>query len=156
MAVAGPLEVGALAPDFRLKGPGGQFVTLSEYRGRKNVVLVFFPLAFSPVCSHQLPTIQERLARFRDLGAEVIGISVDSHFANEAYARELGLGFPLLSDFRHVASQAYGVFLPDYHYSARALFVVDRLGRIAYRDVSPTPDDIPSNDAVLSALEGLR
>jgi peroxiredoxin len=155
MSVAAPVVVGAEAPDFRLKGPGGQFVTLSEYRGRKHVVLVFFPLAFSPVCSHQLPTIQEELGRFRTLGAEVLGISVDSHFANEAYARHLGLGFPLLSDFRHAASRGYGVFLPEYHHSARALFVVDKGGRIAYRDVSPTPDAIPSNAAVLEALEAL-
>lgn len=155
MGALAPIEVGAEAPDFSLKGPGGQYVTLSEYRGRRHVVVVFFPLAFSPVCSHQLPAIQEGLGRFRGLSAEVLGISVDSHFANEAYAKQLGLTFPLLSDFRHTASRAYGVFLPDVHYSTRALFVVDKQGRIAYRDVSADVDAIPSNDAVIRALESL-
>src|SRR3989442_3460368 len=97
-------EIGQVAPDFRLKGPGGQFVTLSEYRGTKNVLLVFYPLAFSPVCSHQLPMIQEELHRLRALGAEVLGISVDSHYANEAFARHLVLTFPLLSDFHRRTS----------------------------------------------------
>jgi peroxiredoxin len=156
MQVVTSPEVGQEAPDFNLKGPGGQFVSLSEYRGRKNVVLVFFPLAFSPVCSHQLPMIQKELGRFQELSAEVLGISVDSHYANEAFAKHLALRFPLLSDFRHQASRAYGVFLPDHLYSGRAVFVVDRQGKVAYRDMSPTPDVIPSSDRVLQALESLR
>lgn|SRR5262245_42495875 len=149
------IEVGQDAPDFKLKGPGGQFVTLSEYRGRKNVVLVFFPLAFSPVCSHQLPSIEKLIDRFRGLDAEVFGISVDSHYANEAFARQLGLSFPLLSDFAHETSQAYGMFLLERLYSGRAVFVVDRRGKIAYKDISPTLGDVPSNEAVLQALAAL-
>lgn len=149
------IEVGQDAPDFNLKGPGGQFVTLSEYRGKKNVVLVFFPLAFSPVCSHQLPSIEKLIDRFRGLDAEVFGISVDSHYANEAFARHLGLRFPLLSDFTHEASKTYGMFLPERLYSGRAVFVVDRQGRIAYKDISPTLGDVPSNEAVLQALAAL-
>src|SRR5688572_18487274 len=85
------LEIGRTAPDFKLKGPGGQFITLSEYRGSRNVVLAFFPLAFSPICSHQLPTIQKDIGRFAALDAEVLGISVDSHYANEAFAKQLML-----------------------------------------------------------------
>ncbi len=153
-ATASP-EVGQVAPDFKLKGPGGQFVTLSEYRGKKNVLLVFFPLAFSPVCSHQLPMIQGDLDRFRALGAEVIGISVDSYYANEAFARHLLLTFPLLSDFRHQAAHDYGVFLPEQLYSGRALFLIDREGRIAYRDISPTLGEIPKHEPVFEALERL-
>jgi peroxiredoxin len=149
------IEVGQDAPEFKLKGPGGQFVTLSEYRGRKNVVLVFYPLAFSPVCTHQLPSIEKQIDRFRGLNAEVLGISVDSYYANEAFARQLGLSFPLLSDFTRETSQAYGVFLPERLYSGRAVFVIDRQGRIAYRDISPTLGDIPSNETVLQALSTL-
>src|SRR5437867_4101472 len=100
------LDVGQAAPELRLKGPGGQFISLSEYRGSKNVVLVFYPLAFSPVCSHQLPEIQKVLPEFEQLNAVVLGISVDSHYANEAYGRHLGLSFPLLSDFKREASTA--------------------------------------------------
>jgi peroxiredoxin len=102
-------DVGAQAPEFRLRGPGGVFYTLSEYRGEKNVLLVFYPLAFSPVCSHQLPEIQKLLASFEKADTQVFGISVDSHWSNAAFARSLGLGFPLLSDWRREASEAFGM-----------------------------------------------
>jgi peroxiredoxin len=156
MQALASIEVGQMAPDFKLKGPGGQFVTLSEYRGKKNVVLVFYPLAFSPVCSHQLPTIQKELDRFRALNAEVLGISVDSHYANEAFARHLVLTFPLLGDFFREASAAYGVLMSERGYSGRALFVIDKQGKVAYKDVAPTTREIPSNERLLEALEPLR
>jgi peroxiredoxin len=147
-------EVGQQAPDFKLKAGDGQFVTLSEYRGKRPVVLAFYPLAFSPVCSHQLPAIERDLDRIRVLGAEVIGISVDSHYANAEFARKLQLSFPLLSDFKREASTAYGMLL-DTGYSGRALFVVGRDGKIAYRDVSPTTSEVPSNAELIRALESL-
>ncbi|HUK64093.1 MAG TPA: redoxin domain-containing protein [Dongiaceae bacterium] len=147
-------DVGQMAPDFALKAGDGQLVTLSEYRGKRPIVLAFYPLAFSPTCSHQLPTIERDLARIRALGAEVLGISVDSHYANAEFARKLQLSFPLLSDFKREASTAYGMLL-DSGYSGRALFVVGRDGRIAYRDIAPAPGDIPSNAELLRALEKL-
>jgi peroxiredoxin len=155
VTVTATLDVGQAAPDFRLRGPGGQFVSLSEYRGKKHVVIVFFPLAFSRVCSHQLPDIQKETRRFEALDAVVLGVSVDSHYANEAFARALGLSFPLLSDFDHAASRAWGMLIPDRRHTGRAVFVVDKQGRIAYRDVSPTQDEIPPPAAVLAALERL-
>lgn len=147
-------EVGQQAPDFKLKGADGQFVTLSEYRGAKPVVLAFFPLAFSPVCSHQLPAIETELPRLRALDAEVFGISVDSHHANREFAHKLQLSFPLLSDLKREASTAYGMLL-DSGYSGRALFVVARDGRIAYRDIAPTPSEVPSNADLVRAVEAL-
>ena len=150
------LEVGQSAPDFKLKGPGGQPVSLSEYRGRNNVVLVFYPLAFSPVCSHQLPMIEKAMARITAMGGVVLGVSVDSHYANTAFAERLSLSFPLLSDFKRQASAAYGVLTDEAGVSMRAVFVVDRRGRIAYRDVSPVPTQIPDNEALLTALEALK
>ena len=155
MTATATIDIGQTAPDFRLRGPGGQYVSLSEYRGKKHVVVVFFPLAFSPVCSHQLPDIQKEMPRFEALDAVVLGVSVDSHYANEAFARSLGLSFPLLSDFDHATSQAWGMLLPDRRYSARGLFVVDKQGRLAYRDVAPTPAQIPANAGVIAALERL-
>jgi peroxiredoxin (alkyl hydroperoxide reductase subunit C) len=149
-------EVGQTAPDFKIKGPGGQFVTLGEYRDKKNVVLVFYPLAFSPVCSHQLPSIEREMERLRTLDAEVLGISVDSHYANEAFAKQLRLSFPLLGDFRREVSTAYGLLNPDTLFSNRALIVVDKRGMIAYRDQTPTPSDVPDNQRLLAALESLR
>ena len=147
--------VGQMAPDFRLRGPGGAFYTLSENRGHNPVVLVFYPLAFSPVCSHQLPEIQKRIHELEDAGAVVYGISVDSRWANAAFARSLGLTFPLLSDWRREAAAAYGVLLPEAGTSGRATFVVGRDGRIVLAEVSDDLDDIeraPDLDRVLAAL----
>ena len=159
MEASATLEVGAQAPEFRLKGPGGQMVTLSEYKGRKHVVLVFYPLAFSNICSHQLPAIDQYAARFEQLGAVVLGISVDSHFANTAFAEKLKLSFPLLSDFKREASTAYGVLMPQAGHSGRAVFVIDTQGDVAYRDLSPDHDDpkkVPSTERVLDALKALQ
>ena len=148
-------EVGEPAPAFRLKGPDGQFVTLAEFRGRNAVVLAFYPLAFSPTCSHQLPALERDLPRIRALGGELLGVSVDSHYANREFANRLRLSFPLLSDFRREASVDYGVLLGEAGFSGRALFLVGRDGRIAYRDVAPSPDEIPSNEPLIAALERL-
>ncbi|HKQ58114.1 MAG TPA: redoxin domain-containing protein [Candidatus Eisenbacteria bacterium] len=156
MQSSAALGVGQMAPDFTLKGPGGQPVTLAEYRGRNPVVLVFFPLAFSPVCSHQLPAIEKEMPRMAALGAVVLGVSVDSHWANSAFADRLQLTFPLLSDFSRRTSADYGVLLEKSGHSGRAVFVVDREGRIAYKDQSVTPDVVPDNRPLIAALEELR
>lgn len=152
-------EVGQDAPDFKLKGPGGVFVTLSEYRGQKPVVLVFYPLAFSGVCSHQLPGVEAAMPRFEAAGAVVMGISVDSHHANTAFAKSLGLTFPLLSDFKKEAMTAYGVLMPQAGYSGRATFIVDRDGKIAWRDIADDSGDIeqiPSVEGALAKLAELK
>jgi peroxiredoxin (alkyl hydroperoxide reductase subunit C) len=152
------LEVGQTAPEFRLKGPGGQFVSLSEYRGTNPVVVVFYPLAFSPVCSHQLPDLEKRMGELRERDAVVFGISVDSHYANTEFANKLRLSFSLLSDFSKQTSVDYGVLMPETGYSGRATFVVDKNGVIAYKDHAPTTgmDQVPSIDGVLGALDALK
>jgi peroxiredoxin (alkyl hydroperoxide reductase subunit C) len=122
------------------------------------VVLVFYPLAFSPVCSHQLPAVQADLQKFQALGAAVFGISVDSHWSNEAFASSLGIEFPLLSDFKREAMTAYGVFLDQAGHSGRALFVVGKDGRIAHREIADSPGDmeqIPSHTRALEVLAAL-
>jgi peroxiredoxin (alkyl hydroperoxide reductase subunit C) len=156
MTATAALSVGQIAPEFRLRGPGGQFVTLSEYRGRKHVVVAFFPLAFSPVCSHQLPDLEKDARRIEALDGVVLGISVDSYYANEAFARSLGLSFPLLSDFDRSVSEKWGMLIRERLYSQRALFIVDKQGRIAYADVAPTTSEVPSKTALIEALERLR
>jgi len=153
-----PLAVGQLAPEFRLKGPGGQWVSLSDYRGTQNVLLVFYPLAFSPVCAHQLPDVQKHMDDFRDLDTAVFGISVDSHYANEAFARALRVEFPLLSDFHRQAMTAYGVLQSERGYSGRAVFLIGKDGRVAFAEVSENPGDIaqiPSPERVLGALRAM-
>jgi DNA polymerase III epsilon subunit family exonuclease len=146
-------EVGQMAPEFRLKGPGGAFHTLSEHLGSP-VVLVFYPLAFSRTCSHQLPELQTHLPAFEQAGAIVYGISVDSHYANLAFAKSLGVTFPLLSDWKHEASIAYGVMLPEVGYSQRATFVVGKDGRILWREISENSGEIPSPGRALASLSG--
>jgi peroxiredoxin len=99
------------------------------------------------------------IARFEGLDATVLGISVDSHYSNTAFAERLRLSFPLLSDFKRETSSAYGVLLSESWHSGRAIFVVDKQGKLAYRDVSPPIGDIPqipSNDRVLAALKDLQ
>ncbi len=148
-------EVGQVAPDFRLRGPDGTGYSLSEFRGDKNVLVVFFPLAFSPVCSHQLPEVQARLADFETADTQVLGVSVDSHWTNRAFAQKLGLAFPLLSDWKREASAAFGVLLPEQGYSNRASFLVDKQGRILWREVSEdrgSMDAFPSIDGALAAI----
>ena len=149
-------EIGAEAPEFRLRGPGGVFYTLSEWRGDKHVLLAFYPLAFSPVCSHQLPELEQMLPRLEQAGVTVLGISVDSHYANAAFARAAGVTFPLLSDWKRETSAAYGVLVPAAGVSERALFLVDRQGRILWSEVSENPgsiEQIPSPERALAALE---
>ena len=152
MPAMATLEIGQLAPEFKLKGRRGQPVTLSEFRGNQNVLLAFFPLAFSPVCSHQLPSIQKDLHQFEALNTAVFGVSVDSHYSNTAFATQLGLTFTLLSDFKRVASEAYGVLIEEKGYSGRALFAIDREGRLVHKDLSADIDDIPDHSRVLDAL----
>ena len=147
--------IGQIAPEFRLKGPGGQFVTLSEYRGRNPVVLVFYPLAFSPVCSHQLPAIQKELPRISARGAVVLGISVDNHYANDRFARAHGLNFPLLSDFDRATSRAYGVLDDQRGYSRRALFLVDKQGVVRFKEVTIGPAESPQMPSHQRALDSL-
>ncbi len=151
-----PLEVGRAAPEFRLRGPGGQAYTLSEYHGSRNLLLAFFPLAFSPVCAHQLPELEREIARFRAQDTEVFGISVDSWYANQEFAKRLGLSFPLLSDYHRVTCADYGVLIPERGYSGRALFLVDKAGILAWREVAPSPSEIPSTANALAAVERLE
>jgi peroxiredoxin len=148
--------VGSLAPDFRLRGPGGAFYTLSEHLGANPVVLVFYPLAFSPGCSHQLPSMQARLPQFEELGAIVYGISVDSYHSNAAFARSLKLDFPLLSDWDCQASRDYGVLLEGPDISIRAVFVIGKDGRVLFSDITDDLDDydhMPGPEGALAALK---
>ena len=150
-------ETGQLAPDFKLKGPGGAFYTLSEHRGESPVVLLFYPLAFSSVCSHQLPEFQKHVPEFERVGAVVYGISVDSHHANTAFARALGVTFPLLSDWKKEVSAAYGMLVPEAGYSGRAIFVIGKDGRLLWREISEDMGDIaqiPSHERALAAIRG--
>ena len=147
------LKVGDPAPDFTLRGTGNTKFTLSEHRG-KNVVLAFFPAAFSPVCSQQMPAIQADKSKFDASDAVVAGVSVDNTWALDAFAKQLGVEFPILSDFypHGAVSEKYGV-LHQAGVSERAVIGIDKEGKIGYIDVSPTFTEIPDTEPCLIALK---
>ena len=147
------LKVGDLAPDFTLPATTDESITLSQYRGQSNVVLAFYPFDWSPVCSLQLPGIQENLPKFKALDAQVLGISVDSRHSHKAFAEHLGLEFPLLSDYDKKVCQAYGV-LREGGFAERALFVVDKQGILRYVHIHPV-GEVPDNKPVLDVLRRL-
>jgi peroxiredoxin (alkyl hydroperoxide reductase subunit C) len=148
------ISVGDEAPDFALKGPDGELVKLSDYRGKKNVVIVFFPLAFSGICTMQLTGIGSHEAQYAGSDAQVLGISVDSHHTQAAFAKSLGLrNTLLLSDFhpRGEVAQRYGVYMDELGMSMRASFVVDRNGIVRHADVR-VPKEVPDEAAYFTTL----
>lgn len=150
------LKVGDTAPDFSLRGADGKTYTLSEYRGKQHVVLAFFPFAFSGTCSAQMPSYEAELERFRSYDTEVIGISMDGTHSLKNWARQLGLTFPLLSDFypQGKVTDAYGARHPA-GMPERALFVVDKNGQIAWIHVHRPTGEVPDNEELFEVLRKL-
>lgn len=149
-----PLKTGDEAPDFELLSHRGRTVRLSDFRGTRRVVLAFHPLAFTPVCAAQMAGYEADLAKFEEMGAAILGISVDAQPSKSAWARTLGtISFDLLSDFhpRGDVAQKYGVYRADDGISERALFVVDKHGKIAWAKVYDIPQQ-PDNRELLDAL----
>ena len=158
-----PIAVGTKAPDFTLKSKdanGLRDVTLSANFGKKNTVLMFFPLAFTGVCTQEFCDITQGLSSYADIGAEVIGISVDSPFAQEAWAQKEKIAVTLVSDLDKKTIAAYGVAFPGLAgigtASARAAFVVDKNGVVQYAEQTPTPKDLPSFAAIKAKLAELK
>ena len=156
------LSIGTKAPDFTLKSKqasGIVDVKLSSNFGRKNTVILFFPLAFTSVCTKEMCDITAGLNSYAGLNAEVIGISVDSPFAQEAWAQKEKIGITLASDLNKETAKAYGTLLGDLlglgSVSARAAFVVDKQGVIRYSEQTPTPKDLPNFNSIKEALAKL-
>jgi peroxiredoxin len=151
------LQAGEQAPDFELRSHKGGTVKLSDFRGQKNVVLAFHPLAFTPVCAAQMCGYESDLTRFAAADAAVLGISIDAQPAKAAWAQTLGrLSYDLLSDFHPHGDVAaiFGVFRPKEGFSERAIFVIDKNGTVAWSKVYAIPEQ-PGNAEVLAALERL-
>lgn len=158
-----PLTIGTKAPDFTLKtknASGVSDVKLSSNFGNKNTVILFFPLAFTGVCTTEMCDITAGLGQYAGLNADVIGISVDSPFAQEAWAQKEKIGITLASDLNKTVAADYGVLLPDLagfgSTSARAAFVVDKNGVIQYSEQTPTPKELPDFSAVKDTLAKLK
>ncbi len=149
-----PVKAGEDAPDFELRSHRGGTVKLSDFRGRKNVVIAFHPLAFTPVCASQMAGYESESARLNGADAVVLGVSIDAQPAKTAWAKTLGsLSFDLLSDFHPhgEVAQKYGVFRPKDGISERAIFVVDKEGKVAWSKVYEIPEQ-PDNEELFKVL----
>ena len=158
-----PIAVGSQAPDFTLKSKTAAGVTdvkLSANSGQKNTLLLFYPLAFTGVCTQEMCDISNGLNTYAALNADVIGISVDSPFAQEAWAAKEKITVKLASDLNKKTAADYGVLLPDLGgfgaTSARAAFVVDKQGIVQYSEQTPTPKDLPNFEAIKATLARLK
>jgi peroxiredoxin len=154
-------EVGQKAPDFTLFDSAKQPTKLSDSKG-KNVVLAFYPGAFTGVCTTEMCTFRDRFDSFNSMNAQVLGVSVDGIFAQKAFSDANNLNFPLLSDFNRDTVEAYGVALPNfagmegYTASERAVFVIDKDGVIRFRWVGENPGVEPDYDEVQRQVDALN
>ena len=151
-------DVGQAAPDVSLEATDGSTVTLSQFKGKKNVVVFFFPKAFTGTCEKQVSGHAADLEKFRALNAEVFGISTDQSPSQQAFAKHCGsVNFLLLSDHRHRAVNAFGVARPEGGLSnERAGFVVDKQGVVRYRFVEPKPGEWGGTAGELEALRAIE
>lgn len=153
-------DVGSAAPDFTLTGAVNQEdteVSLSDYAG-KNLVVLFYPLAFSPVCAEQVPDFNDNLDAIRAKGADVIAINRDSTFAHKAWSEDLGgVDFPLLADMNLAVSKEFGMALEEVGITTRGVFIIDKAGKIAFKHVEEAPpDNTLTAEQVLGELDKLQ
>jgi len=158
-----PIAVGTKAPDFTLKSKqasGLVDVKLRDNVGKKNTVLLFFPAAFTSVCTKEMCEISEGVNAYKSLNADVIGISVDNAFAQEAWAQKEKIGITLASDLNKEVTRKYDVLFPMLagigDTSARAAFVIDKNGVVQYSEQTPTPKDLPNFEAIKATLAKLK
>ena len=156
------LPVGTEAPDFTLKtktADGLKDVRLSDHRGKQNVVLLFYPGAYTHICTKEMCDVTEGLGAYEKADAQVYGVSNDSPFVLDEWSNKLKVGFPLLSDFQHTVCQAYDVVWPDFAGlgpgTARAVFIIDKDGIIRYSEQTPTLLDFPQYEEIETALAQL-
>lgn len=156
-----PLSVGSPAPDFTLKSmtaEGLVDIKLSDNFGHRPTVLLFFPAAFTSVCTDEMCSVSQGLTAYE--GASVYGVSADSPFAQSEWAKMNGISIPLLSDYKREVAEAYGVLLPDLvglgPAAARAAVVIDQDGVVRYAEQTPTPKDLPDFGKVQETLAGLK
>lgn len=155
-----PITIGQKAPNFNLPDTDKNMVSLEAQKG-KNVVLLFFPAAFTGVCTKEMCQMRDELASFNSLNAQVFGISVDMIFAQAEFKKANNINFPLLSDFNKEAIKAYDVVIDNFSVgfkgvAKRASFVIDKNGTVVFAEVLPTPGDFPNFEAIKKALESIK
>jgi peroxiredoxin len=146
------IEAGAKAPDFSLPDQDGHEVSLGDFSGRK-LVIAFYPLDFSPVCTDQLGLYQEVLGEIESKGASLVGISVDSSYCHRAFREQLNLTMPLLADFnpKGEVSRAYGAWIDQVDHGNRSLVLIED-GEVKWSHAAPTPAEIPGANLIFDAL----
>jgi len=151
------IAVGQAAPDFSLKDQYDKDVKLSDFTGKKNVVIVFYPLDWSPVCTKEHSCLVNGMREFATLDAEVLGVSVDSGWSHKAYAEKMGIKYSLLADFnpRGAMAEKYGVYLPEKGIAGRAIVIIGKDGRVAWIKSYDIPV-VPELDEVASALQKVK
>jgi mycoredoxin-dependent peroxiredoxin len=149
-------EVGTEAPDFTLKDQNHQDVTLSSFRGARNVLVVFYPFAFSGICTGELCAVRDDISAFQNNNVQILGVSVDHVFALKTWANEEGYQFPLLSDFwpHGEVAKLYGVFNSDRGVAIRGTFLVDQYGTLRFTEVN-SPGEARDQEAWKQALSTL-
>jgi len=147
------ISAGQLAPDFTLPNHRGEEVSLSDFRGRK-LMLVFYPTDFSPVCSDQLSVYQEVLGQIEREGVQLLGISVDSSWSHNAFRKQLGIEIPLLADFhpKGEMSSHYGAYIADFGIANRSLVLIDEEGVVRWAYESPSLTEVPGANLIFDAL----
>jgi glutaredoxin-dependent peroxiredoxin len=154
------IQIGQKAPEFSLFDTERKKVSLADFKG-KNVLILFYPQAFSSTCTAELCTVRDDIARYNNANAEVLGISVDSVFTLKRYKEEQGYNFPLLSDFNKEVSAAYDSLYENWilemkGVSKRSAFIVDKEGIIQYVELVETKDGVPDFEAINKKLESLN
>lgn len=156
------ISVSDTAPDFFLYDSEKNKVTLSAFRNKKNVLLLFFPLAFTSTCTEELCGVRDDISRYSNAEAEVLGISVDSVYTLAKYKEEQGYNFPLLSDFNKEVSEAYDTIYDSFSsmkmngVGKRSAFIIDKKGVVQYAEVLENAGEVPDFAAINSKLESLR
>lgn len=154
------LKIGSKAPDFILKNTEGKDISLSDFKGNKNVVLLFFPLAFTSTCTEELCSTRDNMKIYASLNAEILAISVDSFFTLKEFRKAQNLNFQLLSDFNREVSNAYGSIYKDFYgmkgVSKRSVFVINKDGIITHSEVLENAGMIPDFTKVRDALSENR
>lgn len=157
----GHIEIGSKAPDFSLLDTERKLCTLGEFL-HKNLVIAFYPGAFTSVCTQEMCTLRDTITRFEELRSGVVGISVNDPFTNAAFAEKNGISFPLLSDYTRETAKAYDVLMDNfagmsgYTAAKRSVFIADKEGIIRYKWVSEDPGVEPDYQAIQRALEKIK
>ncbi|MEP6713336.1 MAG: redoxin domain-containing protein [Ferruginibacter sp.] len=155
------IQLGQKAPDFTLYDSAKNKIRLSDYAGKKNVLLLFFPLAFTSTCTQELCAVRDEIGKYDNEKTQVFGISVDSVFTLAKYAEEQKFNYPLLSDFNKNVSEAYETIYPSFTnmemkgVSKRSAFIIDKEGKVQYAEVLEKATDIPDFKTIDLKLESL-